>query len=235
MPCSPGVCAFPPGLEFCSRDGCAERPALTEEVSMGTRRSWLAVLVLLLPTSAGADDHWVDGSAAYSQAEGFSQLKGGHFAVTVPLGHIDRTAEKKKTKNWNVTADYSFHAGTHEKAMISQRSATLGMRWSIPHEYHKWNVVFVSGLVGGSWTKGSSLAGNRVAFGGGIGWEFLPRVKEDEPPIPGATPRPKKRWYELILMGYRSQAEVIFMTGGGHPSKAYVRYSTGAIVRIGER
>jgi len=188
---------------------------------MGTRRSWLVFLVLLFPGATRADDHWVDGSAAYSQAEGFSQLKGGHFAVTVPLGHIDRTAEKKKTKNWNVTADYSFHEGTHEDVTITQKSAALGVRWSIPHRYHKWNVVFLNGLVGRTWTEGSSLDGKRWALGGGIGWEFLPRANEGQP--------------EPIMVGYRSQAEVIFMTGGGHPNKAYVRYSTGAVIRIGER
>jgi len=193
---------------------------LTEEVSMGTRRSWLAFLVLVLPAAGRADDHWGDASASYSQAAGFSQLKGGHFVATVPLGHIDRTAPKKKTKNWNVTADYSFHAGTHENVKIAQRSASLGVRWSIPHQYHKGNVVFLNGLVGRTWTDGSSLDGKRWALGGGIGWEFLPRAKGER--------------RELLLVGYRSQAEVIFMTAGDHPNKTYLRYSTGVILRIGE-
>jgi hypothetical protein len=215
MPCSLGVCAFPPGLEFCSRDGCAERPALTEEVFMGTRRSWLAFLVLLLPAAAGADDHWVDASASYSQAAGFSQLKGGHFVLTKPLGHIDQTIiPQSKTKNWNVTLDYSFHDGMHDKALVRQQSIMVGARYTQKHRPHAKNLFFYQGSIGGAFTKGSSLDGKRGALAGGVGWEILAR---------GTDP---------VLVGYRNQADVVFTFGSGQ--KTYLRYSTGVILRIGE-
>ena len=183
---------------------------------MGTRRSWLAFLVLLLPAAARADDHWVDASAAYSQAEGFSRLKGGHFAVTVPLGHIDQTLiPRTKTKNWNLTLDYSYHDGVHDTALLRQHTLMAGVRYTRKHAPHAKNLFFYQGSIGGAFSHGSSLDGKRGAVAGGVGWEILARG--DEP----------------VLVGYRNQTDVVFMFGSGQ-QKAYLRYSTGVILRIGE-
>jgi hypothetical protein len=86
---------------------------------MGTRRSCLVLVLVLLPAGAWADRHNWEVSSAVSRVTGRSQLWGGNVAVAMPL----RTYRKV-----SVFAEIAKHAGPHDGGSLTQLSALGGAR-----------------------------------------------------------------------------------------------------------
>lgn len=138
---------------------------------MRIRYAWL-VLLLLVPTTAGAHDHFADFCFGVSDAYQ-SHLWGPYVAVTktIPSG-----TPGGKLKNWGVVGDFSTHAGEHDEIDVRFTSFMGGLRYSFAHSTPGRPVPFMQALLGGVHVKtdGTGDADPALALGVGFDWR-LPR------------------------------------------------------------
>lgn len=187
---------------------------------MGTRRSWLVLLVLFLPASVRADDHWAELSAAASGAH-LSSLGGVQVTAAFAVDHVTPAAVAKLARHWSVIIDASAHVvGKHDNVDLNQYTVGLGLRRTlVRYAYRSW-VPFLQGTIGGAFSVGSTLDGNRaaVAFGGGID-----RVGKRQ----GSS-----RGLKKVGFAWRFYGDIVFPASGA--VNWYPRLSTGLVLRIKE-
>jgi len=190
---------------------------------MGTRRPWLVLLVLFLPASVRADDHWSELSAAASYAH-LSDLKGYHLSGAIAVDRVTPAATpefKKAARHWMVIVDFSGHVwGKHDGVDLNQYTFGLGLRRTLVKFAYKTYVPFVQGTIGGAFSEGSTLDGHRgaVTIGGGI--DFVAGRKNHS----GTA-----KW---MGQAFRLQGDLVFPWSG--EVNWYPRLSAGVVIRIKE-
>jgi hypothetical protein len=135
---------------------------------MRSRRLWLALGVLLIPSAAQADDHRAGLFAGISFARG-STLVGFHESYEV-------TSPRPANRNLSVVGDFSVNFGSHDNgADVTQVPFMFGVRymptWLADHQKL---VPFGQFLVGGVYTNDGVDDGTDGAFAFGGGVDFLP-------------------------------------------------------------
>lgn len=135
---------------------------------MRSRRLWLALGVLLIPSAALADDHRAGLFAGISFARG-STLVGFHESLEV-------TSKTPANRDLSFVADFNVNFGSHDNGNdVTQVPFLFGVRymptWMADHQRL---VPFGQLLVGGVYTNDGVDNGTNsaVAFGGGV--DFLP-------------------------------------------------------------
>ena len=134
---------------------------------MLSRRLWLVVVVMLIPTAGRAHDHNADYFLAGSYAKG-SNIWGLHqaFAKTIKPGDYD----------WSVVGDLGFHFGSHDGSGVTRIAFVGGVRYTFPGnpKVHK-NRLSLHALGGGVRTHEGAESDTDPALVLGAGYEFLPR------------------------------------------------------------
>ena len=120
----------------------------------------LAILVLMLPVSAVADDHRADIFAGGSYAKS-SHLFGAHGSAAVALpGHV----------RWSVIALDASVQGDGDETRSNFMS---GIRYTLPVKDHVKHKVFVHALVGLGQKSEANASNNDFAAAYGGGWEYI--------------------------------------------------------------
>lgn len=187
---------------------------------MGTRRAWLVLLMVFLPTVARADDHWSEMSGAVSYAH-LSDLTGVHVAAAVAVDRVTPAALAKAARHWSLVGDFSAHVwGKHDHVDLNQYTLGVGLRRTLARYAYKRYVPFVQGTIGAALSRGSALDGDRgaITFGGGI--DFVSRRKNSSGML---------KW---MGYGWRVQGDVVFPWSG--EVNWYPRLSTGFVLRLNE-
>lgn len=181
---------------------------------MGTRRTWVALVVLLVPGGAYADDHWFDAYGAYSAA-GLSYVDGRQFTLTVPLPLLDSLPPKPK--RLSLILDYSSRGGRHDNQDVSQETFAAGLRMAKVGKIGKAMLPFGQALVVIRENReGSSLDGSHTGLAVGAGVEVL-----------------KRRPGIFAGVGVRLQGDVVYLFGADERS-LYPRGAIGIVLRVGE-
>jgi hypothetical protein len=174
---------------------------------------WLAVIVLVLPAAARADDHRADvnGGLSFGKA---SKLIGIHVTLAVPIPDNEK---------WSLLADISNHWDLNDD-LDEKRSVYLsGLRYTHPVNQESNHKVFVQGLLGSGHTtlNGSSDADLTLAFGGG--WEYIL-----DPARTPAEAKAKGVQYKTYVSGFRAQVDYVIAQGD---TKNFPRFTVGYVGR----
>jgi hypothetical protein len=142
---------------------------------MRIRRSWLVLGILLVSTTARADDHRADWFGGLSGGRG-STLVGVHQSYALTLGMPDFSV---------VVADFAVQFGSHNGSDVTQVPYMAGLRANFWKPDHKKHLFFAQVLGGGLYRNsgvtsgnGGAKSGNDGAIALGVGWEFLPARQE---------------------------------------------------------
>jgi len=171
---------------------------------------WAALLLLLVPAVAHADDHRADINLAFCYEKG-SHIVGPRVALglTLPV--------KINGKNLlSALADFSFNEFDFDGDREEKRRAFMGgVRLTIPTSkpHHKFEV---HGLVGGVNAKDDGVSHDGIAGAFGGGWEYVPH--------PAMTQGESSHGW-----GVSVQLDVVIPKG---QTDAFPRLSAGAIYRI---
>jgi hypothetical protein len=176
-----------------------------EELELRIRRSWLAVVLMLLlqPTLARAHDHTADLFGAFSFARA-SNLWGLHesLALTLP---------SPSNRDLSLVADLSLHIGTHDDKDLTRVTFLGGFRYTLSGRRLLKHLVSFHALAGGV-HDGGPASGTEPALALGGGYEYLPRGSESA-----------AGW------GFRVQGDYVISGGENFP-----RLSAGIVYRIKE-
>lgn len=146
---------------------------------MRIRRFCFVLALLLFPTGAWADRHYLEASASISRAGG-SSLWGGNLALaaTVPLKFLKKEDERR----FSLFGDFSKNAGAHDGAPMTRTSWLGGGRYvffrtenkiraGIKDPSYHFRLQFFLHLLAGH--VDVKEEGGRAAFGGGGGFDKL--------------------------------------------------------------
>jgi hypothetical protein len=182
---------------------------------MRIRLFCLVLAILLVPTLAGADDHWADLYAAASGGGGGSKLFGFHEAVAKGYP-VDPAKPRKLSKLSFVLSDLSVHFGSHDNGTdVTQVTFLFGGRYTFAKPHHKAKFS-AHGLLGGVNTNDGGDKNTDFAGAVGFGVEYLPTPKD---------PRLGKG------LGIRAQVDRVFREG---ERGDFWRISGGIFYRIGQ-
>src|SRR5688572_14315895 len=152
--CSPGRRRR--GTESCARASTAVR--LNRKARRMRMVRWLAVIALVLPAPAWADDHRADMNGGISGGKA-SKLFGIHVTFAMPIPDQEK---------WSVLADISHHWDLNDDLDEKRAVYLSGLRYTHPISEGSNQKIFGHGLLGSGHTtlNGSSDADLTVAFGG---------------------------------------------------------------------
>ncbi len=168
---------------------------------MRSRRPWLILVFVLVPTVARANDHVADLLFAASLGGG-SVLRGGRAAITW-------TMPKPTTRDVALFLDLSVLDGEHDDNDVTKVGYLFGIRWTPAGENQKHLPTFHA-LVGDMKHNSGPEKGNHWAFAFGGGYEIVP-----------VATRTVSEW------AFRTDADVIVV----NDASSFVRASAGVVWR----
>src|ERR1044071_4167284 len=114
---------------------------------MGSSRSWLVLVVALIPSVASADNHFADMAFAGSVA-GQSVLGGVQGTVAFLLGQKAHDySAPPKPRQWSVLVDGTAHfVGIHEGEELKQFSYAAGVRRTLSNRHNERYLHFAHAL-----------------------------------------------------------------------------------------
>ena len=173
---------------------------------------WLAVIALVLPAPAWADDHRADMNGGISGGKA-SKLFGIHVTLAMPIPDQEK---------WSVLADISHHWDLNDDLDEKRAVYLSGLRYTHPISEGSNHKVFGHGLLGSGHTtlNGSSDADLTVAFGGG--WEYIWNRTDAQSK---ALNLPRKKY----VSGVRGQLDYVIAQGD---TKNFVRFTVGYVFRF---
>ena len=128
---------------------------------MRIRLSWLAVVLLLIPSPTRADDHFADS---------YFGLSGTNASSLVGFHQTFAWAVEQNKRFSLVLSDVGVAFGSHEEADATQVTLLGGLRYN--RRVHDRHLVFgqvLAGLISTAIQSADNDTGPAIAFGGG--WE----------------------------------------------------------------
>ena len=173
---------------------------------MQTRRSWLVLVVVLIPSVCGAHNHKLDLAVGASGGQG-SKLLGFHAAVALtlrekpPSAHGDATPSatgdatptEEPYLNWSVVLDVSGAFDVSDNAAGSlalgrhhRYTSAFGFRYTFPGNKGVAAHFMVHGFQSENTVKGSArVESTKIAPGVGLSWDPIPMKGELTKITPG--------------------------------------------------
>ena len=181
---------------------------------MPLRRSWLVLLILMIPAGVRADDHRMDFWASPSYKRG-SNLFGVHGAITLTAlsPAVPEVPETIARRNFSVVPiDFSVHWGDDDQDNDERHITFMGgVRYTFTWRDHQGYMPYMQILAGGIHTKINDVGDLEPALAIGAGWDT----------IFGRTDKTEGYW------GVRLQGD--YLVHGGQISP---RVSAGVVWRI---
>jgi hypothetical protein len=196
---------------------------------MGTRRTCLALALLLFPAAASAHQHNWEAAAAANSASG-SQLWGGNFVVGKTVYR-----DPHEIHRWALLLDVGLNGGPHDGGSVSQQSALFAGRYSYWLTGKK--LVLVPGI-------GEAYRPRLQFFLEGLGG--VVRVKNEFPTVttsgiqsvPSGQTRPALglgTGLDFLFSDYgglRGQVDFVRRLSAEAPRQHFFRFSVGVVYRF---
>ena len=196
---------------------------------MGTRRSSLALVLLLLPVPAWAHQHNWEMAAGLSPATG-SLLWGGNFVVGRTIYR-----DPQGVHRWGLLGDFGLNGGPHDGGSVSQQSLMVGGRFSywltmkklvlVPDkpEYHPRLQFFVQALGGVVRVNNELLT---VTTSG------IERIDDDPDKDAALSLGTGLDFLFSDYGGLRGQVDFVRRLSADEPRKHFFRFSVGVVYRF---